>query len=240
MEPQHWIHRLGSAHGPAAGRLLRFAQPAHDPAAGLWPGRAAAYAEGARPGSISAWLLHDFHALDRADGILARLSGKMSKFGHYFDLVSDSVCNARSSSIGLRRRAALLRAGWLDHSPGRHGGPSVMFVLSCVMWAEGQRACARRAAASVPDSMQRIHDPHSDHRLARWEPAASLCLGDGGRPSSRSISPGCIDVCCGPARERAALHRAECSSPFCPFPRGGLRPRLLRSLPAKPGREGEG
>ena len=31
---------------------------------------------------------------DRADGILARLSGKTSEFGHRFDLFTDALCNA--------------------------------------------------------------------------------------------------------------------------------------------------
>lgn len=43
--------------------------------------------------------------LDRADGELARLGGKTSPWGHKFDLVSDSACNALlfvGIGIGLR------------------------------------------------------------------------------------------------------------------------------------------
>ena len=32
--------------------------------------------------------------LDRADGILARLTGKTSRFGHIYDLIADSASNA--------------------------------------------------------------------------------------------------------------------------------------------------
>ena len=43
--------------------------------------------------------------LDRADGELARLSGKKSAFGHRLDLISDSLCNGLAFlglGIGLR------------------------------------------------------------------------------------------------------------------------------------------
>ena len=43
--------------------------------------------------------------LDRADGDLARMSGKISSFGHSFDLYSDSFCNTIlfvGLGIGLR------------------------------------------------------------------------------------------------------------------------------------------
>lgn len=46
--------------------------------------------------------------LDRADGELARLSGKTSPLGHIYDLVSDSLCNALAfAALGL----GLYRAG---------------------------------------------------------------------------------------------------------------------------------
>jgi len=39
-------------------------------------------------------------AMDRADGELARLSGKSSRFGAIYDLVTDAICNA-ALFIGL-------------------------------------------------------------------------------------------------------------------------------------------
>lgn len=42
---------------------------------------------------------------DRADGELARISGKSSHFGHYYDIVSDAVCDVAvlaGVGIGLR------------------------------------------------------------------------------------------------------------------------------------------
>jgi len=62
-------------------------------------------------------------------------------------------------------------------------GLSVMFVLVVVMWAEGQRglrAAELRSVAGIDAEDSTILS--SDHRLARWEPAASLCLGDGDAP----------------------------------------------------------
>jgi phosphatidylglycerophosphate synthase len=43
--------------------------------------------------------------LDRADGDLARLTGKTSPFGHAYDLISDTTCNALiflALGVGLR------------------------------------------------------------------------------------------------------------------------------------------
>ncbi|MDH3315768.1 MAG: CDP-alcohol phosphatidyltransferase family protein [Gammaproteobacteria bacterium] len=45
-------------------------------------------------------------AFDRADGELARVSGKTSRFGHFFDLATDAVCNAAVlAGIGVGLRA---------------------------------------------------------------------------------------------------------------------------------------
>jgi phosphatidylglycerophosphate synthase len=49
--------------------------------------------------------------LDRADGELARLSGKTSRFGHFYDLYSDAVCDAAVlAGIGVGLRGGSLGA----------------------------------------------------------------------------------------------------------------------------------
>jgi phosphatidylglycerophosphate synthase len=80
--------------------------------------------------------------LDRADGELARLSGKTSAWGHKFDLVSDSLANAVAFigiGIGLRDSALGLWAPVL----GVIAGAAVAMVLWLVMRLEdggGERA----------------------------------------------------------------------------------------------------
>jgi archaetidylinositol phosphate synthase len=81
--------------------------------------------------------------LDRADGILARLSGKMSKFGHYFDLISDSVCNA-TIFVGLGIGLRFGELGSWTILLGLMAGIAIVFILGVVMWAEGQKG--QRAA----------------------------------------------------------------------------------------------
>lgn len=56
----------------------------------------------------AAWLFLLSLLLDRADGELARLSGKQSPFGHRYDLVADGVCNSLAFvglGFGLRTGA---------------------------------------------------------------------------------------------------------------------------------------
>ena len=55
--------------------------------------------------SIGAFIFLFSMLLDRADGDLARLSNQTSPFGHSYDLISDSCCNALAFvglGIGLR------------------------------------------------------------------------------------------------------------------------------------------
>jgi phosphatidylglycerophosphate synthase len=149
MSHNTWIHRLvqpmvqplvGSAVSPNQITTLRLAF-------GL--GAAAAYAEGSQAWlNIGGGLFIVSMLLDRADGILARLSGKMSKFGHYFDLISDAVCNAAifiGLGIGLRFTAL---GGWTV-ALGVMAGLAVMFILIVVMWAEGQRGLRAAELRSV-------------------------------------------------------------------------------------------
>ena len=80
--------------------------------------------------------------LDRADGALARLSGKKSRFGHRYDLVSDAVCNAMifvGLGIGLRDSPL----GDWTVLLGVLAGVAVGAILLMVMLAElqaGERA----------------------------------------------------------------------------------------------------
>lgn len=80
--------------------------------------------------------------LDRADGELARLSGKTSAWGHKYDLISDSICNALAFvglGIGLVQGSLGLWAAAL----GCLAGLAVAAVLWLVIWAEelaGERA----------------------------------------------------------------------------------------------------
>ncbi len=69
-------------------------------------GAAAAFAQGSDPYfhlGAGIFVLSVF--LDRADGELARLSGKTSRAGHVYDLVADAICNAVifvGLGVGLR------------------------------------------------------------------------------------------------------------------------------------------
>jgi phosphatidylglycerophosphate synthase len=76
--------------------------------------------------------------LDRADGILARLSGKTSAFGHRYDLVSDAIGNA-TIFVGL----GIGLGGWAVPL-GIAAGASVVVILALVLAAE--RAGGERAA----------------------------------------------------------------------------------------------
>ncbi len=84
--------------------------------------------------------------LDRADGILARSSGKMSRFGHRYDLVSDAISNAMifvGLGIGLRDGPL----GWWTALLGVVAGLAVVAILGMVVRAEGQEG---ERAAELP------------------------------------------------------------------------------------------
>ncbi len=75
--------------------------------------------------------------LDRADGILARLSGKTSPGGHKFDLVADSFSNSLAFvGIGIGLRSSPL--GELAIPLGILAGLAITAVLWLVMRAEEQ------------------------------------------------------------------------------------------------------
>jgi phosphatidylglycerophosphate synthase len=73
--------------------------------------------------------------LDRADGTLARMKGIQSEFGHRFDLLADSACNALVF-VGL---GVGLRGSWLGAwaiPMGAIAGLAIVSILAQVMRAE--------------------------------------------------------------------------------------------------------
>jgi phosphatidylglycerophosphate synthase len=73
--------------------------------------------------------------LDRADGDLARVTGRTTPGGHTFDLVSDATCNAAIFvGLGLGLRASDL--GWMAIPMGLLAGASVTTILWLVMAVE--------------------------------------------------------------------------------------------------------
>ncbi|MBT4670727.1 MAG: CDP-alcohol phosphatidyltransferase family protein [Rhodospirillaceae bacterium] len=86
--------------------------------------------------------------LDRADGILARLSGKTSRFGHIYDLIADSACNALVFvGIGFSLRHGDL--GGLGIPLGVIAGAAVLLVLLSVVRIEEQKG---QGAAEIGNS----------------------------------------------------------------------------------------
>lgn len=80
--------------------------------------------------------------LDRADGELARISGKSSPWGHKYDLMSDMACNALVFiGIGIGLRSSAL--GWTAIPMGIIAGVAIVCILWWVTRIEvlhGQRA----------------------------------------------------------------------------------------------------
>src|SRR5512144_755979 len=86
------------------------------------------------------------HLLDRADGMFARLSGRTSRFGHRYDLVSDAISNAMIFvGIGVGLRDGPL--GWWTALFGVVAGLAVVAILGMVIWAEGREG---ERAAELP------------------------------------------------------------------------------------------
>lgn len=86
------------------------------------------------------------HLLDRADGMFARLSGKTSRFGHRYDLVSDAISNAIIFvGIGVGLRDGPL--GWWTALLGVVAGLAVVAILGMVVRAEGREG---ERAAELP------------------------------------------------------------------------------------------
>jgi phosphatidylglycerophosphate synthase len=98
---------------------------------------AAAFAAGTPPWQgVGAGLFLLAMLLDRADGELARLSGRSSRWGHVYDLVADAACNALAFvglGVGLARSED---AGW-PIPLGIAAGLAVAAILWLVIRVEG-------------------------------------------------------------------------------------------------------
>ena len=88
------------------------------------------------------WLFILSMILDRADGELARQSGKKSPFGHKYDLFSDAFCNALAFiGLGIGLRAGSY--GEWSIAMGTAAGLAVAFIFWLVTrmeTMEGERA----------------------------------------------------------------------------------------------------
>ncbi|MCD6074366.1 MAG: CDP-alcohol phosphatidyltransferase, partial [Rhodospirillales bacterium] len=93
MSHNTWLHRIAEV---GVTPLVRTAvRPNHITIGRLLTGVAAAvlFAVGTREAELWASGVFLFSMLlDRADGILARKQGTMSRAGHVFDLIADAVC----------------------------------------------------------------------------------------------------------------------------------------------------
>ena len=90
-----WVHRVIRA----AVRPLAYTPvtPNHLTTMRLLTGlaAAAAFADGSEEGrQLGAWIFLLSLAFDHADGELARLTGKTSRWGHTYDIITDGACNA--------------------------------------------------------------------------------------------------------------------------------------------------
>ena len=146
------------------------------------------------------------HLLDRADGIFARLSGKTSRFGHRYDLVSDAISNAMIFvGIGVGLRDGPL--GWWTALLGLVAGLAVLAIVGVVVEVEGREG---ERAAELP-SMAGF-DP-DDGMLAVpvliWLGLSLplLYLAASSRPCSRCSLPGNTGVSC-VGRSADRPHRA--------------------------------
>ncbi len=143
MSHNTWIHRAArvAVRPLASGPITPNQVTTLRLAVGL--GAAAALAHGGeawRAWGAGLFVLSMF--LDRADGELARLSGKTSRWGHSYDLVSDTICNAFAFfGLGIGLRAATFGA-WAPFM-GLVAGLSIAAILWLVIRMEtlhGQRA----------------------------------------------------------------------------------------------------
>jgi len=137
MSHNTWIHRLVRVGVRPLARTR--VTPNQVTVVRLLTGVAAAafMASGARSWSlVGAGLFAFSMLLDRADGELARMTGKHSPGGHRFDLFSDGFCNALAFvgiGIGLRDSSLL---GYWAIPMGAVAGASIMVNLWFVMAME--------------------------------------------------------------------------------------------------------
>lgn len=96
--------------------------------------------------NTGAWLIVLSNFLDHADGELARMSGRATRFGHLYDLASDAVitvCLFAALGIGLRAQ----HPGGAVIAMGLVAGVAVavIFQLRHVMEQRGGKAAVRQA-----------------------------------------------------------------------------------------------
>jgi phosphatidylglycerophosphate synthase len=159
MSHATWIHRLAR---PLVRALARTpVTPNHVTWARLATGlaAAAAFAQGTGAGHLwGAGLFLVSMLLDRADGDLARLTGRTSPWGHKLDLCADSISNA-AAFLGLGVGAMAALSAW-GPVAGAAAAAGIVAILALVTRAErlrGPRAGELRGAAGFdPDDAMLI------------------------------------------------------------------------------------
>ena len=151
---------VGTAIRPNHLTLLRFVT-------GL--AAAAAFAQGSREWvALGAGVFLVSTLLDRADGILARLSGHMSRLGHRLDLIADCSANALAF-CGLGWGA---RAGWLQGRAPVLGALAAVGVVTLFWQINGR---GRPALPGAPPRDGRVLFDPDDAILA--VPVLLWCTG---------------------------------------------------------------
>ena len=155
MSHDTWIHRVARAcvAAPLAGTPVT---PNHLTALRLVLGlaSAAAFAGGERGlvlAGCAAFLVSML--LDRADGELARLTGRTSRLGHVFDVAADAVCDCLVLvAVGIGARHGMF--GEWAIAMGALAGVSAAAILLALLHVE-----ARRGAGTVRFSGPAGFDP---------------------------------------------------------------------------------
>jgi archaetidylinositol phosphate synthase len=97
---------------------------------------------------LGAWLFALSHFLDHTDGELARITGKSSRFGHYYDLIADVLVTTGlfvGLGIGLRHSAVGAFAPLLGVVAG--------VADSLIFWLHLQTSSQLGARAQVPKTV---------------------------------------------------------------------------------------
>ena len=150
-----WLHRVARVcvAAPLAGTRVT---PNHLTALRLVLGlaAAAAFASGERgPVLAGCAVFLVSMLLDRADGELARLTGRTSRFGRLFDIAADAVCGCLVLvAVGVGARHGVF-GGWAIVM-GALGGVSVAGILLALLHVE-----TRRGAGTVVFSGPAGFDP---------------------------------------------------------------------------------
>ena len=170
MSHDTWIHRVARAcvAAPLAGTRVT---PNHLTALRLVLGlaTAAAFASGERGLVLAGCAVFLVSMLlDRADGELARITGRTSRFGHVFDIATDAVCDCLVLvAIGIGARHGVF-GGWAI-AMGLLGGVSVAGILLALLHVE-----TRRGAGTVVFSGPAGFDPDDTMVLIPIALAADL------------------------------------------------------------------